>query len=227
MRMSDPRRARMEAHMQQQSIVQKYAKTVFSAGVLGILTTVASYINLAKDYYLLWYDPEYSDVEIVAIAQQQQRLQEKNMHCVDSMTKRIVEAEYNISIRYGVCSNDDVLIDVYPANKPAFQRWLSPGDIAGSGERKTSGLFPVAFAAAPRLDVLAAPMRRLAQVPVMTVCQAWENPSRRVRLIRVTNEGGKCFQERVNVLSGRVEYREEASCAANCQELAGRATRNR
>ena len=190
-----------------------------SAGLAGIIFGAVGFYEPAKDLYAKVFDPDYTEVESVALAQQQQRLQQKNMLCAITMTRRAVEADNETSIRYGVCNNNDVLVEVYPNNKPAFQQWLSPENIAGIGPAAASGLFTAAYAATlpPLPPQAGAPMSRPAQMTLKTLCQAWEDQTRQSRMIRVTDEGGTCFRERINVLSGRVEVREQVPCDSKCQ----------
>lgn len=209
--------------MQQQSQQQQQQQTRAwaSAGIAGVIFGLVGFYDPAKDLYAKVFDPDYSEVESVALAQQQQRLQQKNLLCAVSMTRHAVETDNDTSIRYGVCANNDVLVEVYPASKPAFQQWLSPENIVGMAGAKTSSLFPSAIAAtlgiAPGGHGAPALIGTPAQMTLKTMCQAWENPARQVRLVRVTNEGGKCFRERINVLSGRVELREQVPCETTCQ----------
>ncbi|MEJ2117734.1 MAG: hypothetical protein P8Y36_07470 [Alphaproteobacteria bacterium] len=53
-----------------------------------------------------------------------------------------------------------------------------------------------------------------------TVCQAWQDKSKQTKLVRVTDEGGRCFREVINVVSGRVEIREKVECTTQCQPQA-------
>jgi hypothetical protein len=188
-----------------------------SAGLAGIVFGMVGFYEPAKDLYLRFSDPAYSEVESVALAQQQQRLQQKNLVCALSMTRRAVEGDHQTAIRYGVCDNNDVLVEVYPTNKPAFQQWLSPENIAGLGQTKTGGLFATAYAATLVGGPAAEATTRPAQMTLKTVCQAWQDASRQAKMIRVTDEGGTCFRERINVLSGRVEVREQVPCDTKCQ----------
>ena len=188
-----------------------------SAGLAGIIFGLVGFYEPAKDLYAKFLDPDYGEVESVALAQQQQRLQQKNLLCALGMTRRAVEGDHETSIRYGVCNNNDVLVEVYPNNKPAFQQWLSPENIAGGGQTRTSGLFAAAYAATFVGRPAEEPMIRPAQMTLKTVCQAWQDPARQSKMVRVTDEGGKCFRERINVLSGRVEVREQVPCDTKCQ----------
>ena len=187
------------------------------AALAGIIFGAIGFYDPAKDIYTKVYDPDYKEVESVALAKQQQRLQQKNLLCALSMTRRAIETDQQTTIRSGVCENRDVLVEVYPQDKPAFQQWISPENILiDTQQTKTTGLFSLAFAAAFEPSRVAAPGSPTTQMELKTLCQKWQENSRQVRMIRVTNEGGKCFRERINVLSGRVEIREEVPCNTTC-----------
>ena len=184
------------------------------AALAGIIFGAIGFYDPAKDIYDKIFDPDYKEVESVALAKQQQRLQQKNLLCALGMTRRAFETDQQTTIRYGVCENKDVLVEVYPLDKPAFQQWISPENVL-SETQKAAGLFSSAFAAAFE-GRPAAQSPKLAQTELKTLCQKWQDSARQVRMVRVTNEGGKCFRERINVLSGRVEVREEVPCNTPC-----------
>jgi hypothetical protein len=187
-----------------------------SAGLAGIFFGLVGFYEPAKDLYAKFFDPDYTEVESVTLAKQQQRLQQKNLVCAINMTRRAVEGEHQTALRYGVCDNNDVLVEVYPVAKPAYQQWVSPENVL-TAQARTSGLFSAAFAAMlPGRPEAAASMSTPAQATLKTLCQAWQDNARQVRLVRVTDEGGTCYRERINVLSGRVEIREQVPCDARC-----------
>ncbi len=133
------------------------------------------------------------------------------------MTRYAVKADRDTTIRYGVCDNNDVLVEVYPPNQPAFQQWISPEYILGGQKAKAAGLFPSAFAATLVHAPSPGSSAISAQIAMKTLCQDWKDPGKPVRLVRVTNEGGQCFKEQINVLSGRIEVREIVRCETKCE----------
>jgi hypothetical protein len=188
-----------------------------SAGLAGIVFGLVGFYEPAKDLYAKFFDPDYSEVESVALAKQQQRLQQKNLVCAINMARHAVPGEHQTSLRYGVCDNNDVLVEVYPDAKPAYQQWVSPENVITAGQARTSGLFSAAFAAAlPGRPAAVPNMSVPVQMTLKTLCQAWQDGSRQVKMVRVTDEGGTCYRERINVLSGRVEIREQVPCDAKC-----------
>jgi hypothetical protein len=183
----------------------------------GVIVSAVSLYEPVKDLYLKVYDPDYKGVVSVTMAQHQLELADKNAECFLNMRRSKVQINENVAMSYGVCPNNNIHIGVYPRNKPAYQRWIEPNreqDLA-----RLSGLFPSAFAgfsgAVPRpatgQDALVP-----AQVELKTVCQEFLGDEKR-KVIRITDEGGQCFFERVNILTGVVEVREKAACDAQCQ----------
>jgi hypothetical protein len=48
---------------------------------------------------------------------------------------------------------------------------------------------------------------------MQVVCQVM---SEKGKVVRIVNEGGKCFRENVNAFQGKVEKREEVQCNTPC-----------
>jgi hypothetical protein len=202
---------------QQQSQSQSVRKFWRPAALAGLALGLVGFYEPAKDIYSKIFDPDYKEVESVALAKQQQRLQQKNLVCAVSMTRQAISGQHETTIRYGVCDNHDVLVEVYPQNKPAFQQWMSPENILGeTAKARTGSLFSSAVAATLIRPPAANGAVQPAQMQLKTLCQVWQDSSRQVKMVRVTDEGGTCFRERINVLSGRVEIREQVPCDTQC-----------
>ncbi len=208
--------------MQQQQ--QRQGGMWRSAGLAGIVFGLVGFYEPAKDLHAKFFDPDYQEVESVTLAKQQQRLQQKNLVCAINMTRQAVPGEHRTTLRYGVCDNNDVLVEVYPDAKPAYQQWVSPENVITAGQGKNAGLlFPAAFAATlSGRPASPAAMSIPAQMTLKTLCQAWQDGSKQVKLVRVTDEGGTCYRERINVLSGRVEIREQVPCDVKCDVVKGK-----
>jgi hypothetical protein len=182
----------------------------------GVLAAAVGLYEPVKDVYLKVYDPDYKGVVSVTMAEQQLKLADKNVECFLNMKRSKVALSANLSISYGACPNNNVHIGVYPKNKPAYQRWIEPNreqDLARLGS-----LFPSAFAGFS--GTITQPSTGSAavtpvQIELKTVCQQFEADDKR-KVIRITDEGGQCFFERVNLLSGVVEVREQSACDSRC-----------
>ena len=208
-----------QAHAQAQpdKVSKFWRPAALGAGVLFL----ANIYQPAADLYKTVFNPNWGEVESVALAKQQQRLQQKNLVCFINMTRRAVPTEAG-TIRYGACANADVLVEVYPESKPAFMQWLTPENLQGvAAQTKTSGWIGSAFAATalPQLGQSGTSGLQPAQMPMTetkTLCAAWHKLHPKEKMIRVTSEGGKCYRELINVLSGRVEVREPVPCETKC-----------
>lgn len=190
----------------------------------GILLSAISFYEPIKDLYMKVYNPAYAGIVSVPFAEHQFKLADKNADCFLNMKRSKVQVTSDLAISYGACANSNVHIAVYPNGKPAYQRWLEPNreqDLArvmmGDG-----GFFSTAFAGVPEaLPKSAGSDRNFTpvQVELKTMCQEWASEDK-TKIVRISDEGGQCFFERTNVLSGVVEVREPAQCDTPCMEEA-------
>lgn len=205
--------------MQQQS--QTQSRLWKPAAFGGLLLSAVGLYEPIKDIYLKFYDPDYQGVVSVALAEQQLELADRNAECFLEMKRSKVQLSDGLAISYGSCPNNDLHIGVYPANRPAYQRWIQPNR-DDTGTPRSAGLIGAAHAlgfdkAEAFPDV--SPVVK-AQVEMKTVCQQFAGNDKR-KVWRITDEGGgQCFFERVNLLTGVVEVREKAACDAKCPDEA-------
>lgn len=189
----------------------------------GILLSAISFYEPLKDLYMKVYNPAYAGIVSVPFAEHQFKLADKNAECFLNMKRAKVQVTPDLAISYGACPNNNVHIAVYPKGKPAYQRWLEPNreqDLARV--IIGGGLFSTAYAGVSEgLPKSAGSERNFTpvQVELKTMCQEWETEDK-TKIVRITDEGGQCFFERTNVLSGVVEVREPAQCDAPCIEEA-------
>lgn len=187
----------------------------------GILISAVSFYEPMKDLYQKVYNPAYAGIVSVPFAEHQFRLADKNADCFLSMKRSKVNVTPDLAISYGACPNNNVHIAVYPEGKPAYQRWLEPNreqDLARV--MMGGGLFSTANAGVPEALPKSAGSERNytpVQVELKTMCQEWATEEK-TKIARITDEGGQCFFERTNVLSGVVEVREPAQCDTPCVE---------
>jgi hypothetical protein len=205
-------------------IVGSTGKMWKGTAIGGVLLSAISFYEPIKDIYMKVYNPAYAGIVSVPFAEHQFQLADKNAECFLNMKRAKIQVTPALAISYGACENNNVHIGVYPKNKPAYQRWLEPNreqDLAqvvvGGG-----GFFSTAFAGVPEtLPKSAGSDRNItpAQIELKTMCQEWASEDK-TKIVRITDEGGQCFFERTNVLSGVVEVREPAQCDAPCLEEA-------
>ncbi len=90
---------------------------------------------------------------------------------------------------------------------------LWPVDLLiGTAQAATSETPPLA----PAPPAGNAPGMRLAQAApgMQVVCESLQS---KTQLVRVVNEGGKCFRETIAPYQGKVERREEVPCSTTCK----------
>ena len=56
---------------------------------------------------------------------------------------------------------------------------------------------------------------QIAEAASRVVCQGWEN---KTQLVRIVNEGGRCFKESIAAYSGRADKRVEVPCSTTCPQ---------
>jgi hypothetical protein len=190
---------------QRRSMLQRI--TFYGAVFLALL----GLYEPSKDIYTRFVNPDIGDGS-VALQLEQQRVQERNLECFLERTPYDVKLETETRVRLLACKTGDVQVTVYPPALQAKQVWIPFAELK-SGSASLEFLFGKAFAAQPFPDG----RLHLTQVAVQSVCQAWQDETRRSKLIRITNEGGKCFKEIINVFTGAIEYREETPCNAPCK----------
>lgn len=191
---------------------RSFTETVVFYG--AVFLALLSLYDPLKDAYTAWLFPEIGD-EPVQVAVQQQKLTEKNLDCLIGATPQEVPLSESVKVRLLACSSGDIQVAVYPNNAPAKLRWITPH----APLTKAAGVWPFDAIISKALAQARPGEARLqlAQAPITNICSAWQDPSRKAVLIRVTNENGKCFKEIVNVFTGRVDYREEAPCNTPCK----------
>jgi hypothetical protein len=183
----------------------------------GVMVSMFGLYEPTKDLYLKVFDADYKGVVSVTMAEQQLRLADKNADCFLNMKRSKVPVTDSVAIAFGACPNHNIHIAVYPKSKPAYQRWIEPNreqDLAS-----LAGFFPAAYAGfSGTLPAPATPQSLVtpAQVELTNVCQEFEDGNKR-KVLRITDEGGQCFFERVNIISGVVEVREPSACDSQCK----------
>ena len=212
-------RQSQDGHGQSQS--QTVSRFWRPAAIGGVILALTGFYEPIKDIYLRFYNPDYQGVRSVRFAARQLELADRNAACFLEMKRSKIPVGPDLAISYGACPNQNVHIGVYPKNQAAYQRWLEPNR---DGEMRVTGLFPQAFAATAGARLNAseqAPVAEPAQMALKTICQSWQNPQR-TKVDRITDKGGQCYFERINVVSGVVEVRETVPCDAQCEPISKR-----
>lgn len=177
------------------------------AAIFSFFLSMLALYEPAKDIYREIGVPGYDGLTSTLFASRQHELSEKNAACSATMERAKIEVNATLSITYGVCPNLDVSIGVIPKDLRGYERWLEPNrrdDVAGY--REITSALPVRSG-----EALGQPARTI----LKTLCLG-SNDEQQIKIDRVTNEGGQCYYERINTLSGAIEVREIVPCDSQC-----------
>ena len=151
----------------------------------------------------------------------QYELWQRNGDC--RIDYREISASKGTKVNVGACpSTGDISIKVALASGKQSYEWLSFDQLqrttwlnllVSSAHAEGAAETVPQAATAPQASF------RVAQAGSQVVCQGWESKE---RIIRVVNEGGKCFRETIAAFQGRVDKREEVPCTTICPKPAGK-----
>ncbi len=205
------------------------AKPLLIARVIAITAAVAGSVPTATNLYHSWtHGIPYSEV---SHRLSQYDLWVKNFEC--KIDYRSLTTAQGTRLDAGACnkSGDVALKVTTPAGSAAYE-WIAFEKLQKAGAVKAAGLWsllvPEANAAevavtadgqsAPAANDLKAggishPQIAQAGGGITIVCQTLQGKS---NIIRIVNEGGKCYREHFSPFNGRVEKREEVPCNTTC-----------
>ncbi len=166
------------------------------------------------DYYKAFvHDIDFQDVRH---AEEQRRLWVKNFACAQDISYQQVKTEKEILVQVGACANGDVLIEVVPPKGNRVLEWISLERLQTASA--VSGLSFIGRANAAIAS--RAPEARqnrtgrlVAQGNTSIKCQKMHGQT---KIIRIVQEGSKCFREEISVMKGAVLSRKPVSCSASC-----------
>lgn len=199
------------------------AKTVSStvplirAAVLGV--SVLAAIPTAHNLYYSW-------AHGIPFAQVPHRLAQydlwmKNLDCKVDYRQLLTTSGTKVDV--GACQQSgDIAIKVSSAGKATYE-WIAFNELQKPAS--AAGLMGLVIPAAlaettPSLPAASPPQSaipgqiKLAQAGMQVMCQVRGGAD---RLIRVVQDGGKCFRETVSMLKGAIEKREEVPCTTTCK----------
>jgi len=195
------------------------------AAVLGV--SVLAAIPTAHNLYYSW-------AHGIPFAQVPHRLAQydlwmKNLDCKVDYRQLLTTSGTKIDV--GACQQSgDIAIKVSSAGKATYE-WIAfselqkPASAAGlmglvipaALAETTPPISPApagTSAAAASKAVPATGQFKIAQAGMQVMCQAKGAGD---RLIRIVQDGGKCFRETVSMLKGGIEKREEVPCTTTCK----------
>lgn len=170
--------------------------------LLSAFAAVPTVMDLAK---AAGYGINYSKVRQ---AEEQKELWQKNFDCAMKGKAQAVSTPEGTTVQVRVCPNGDVLIEVVPAKDRRVLQWIALEKLQTAGMNLGMAGLRAGDEARPERPV------QTIQGGLRIICQGWAD---RTKIKRVTDEGGRCFLEAINVLTGRVEQRREVPCNTPCQ----------
>jgi len=141
---------------------------------------------------------------------QQYELWVKNGSCAIDYSE--INAGKDAKVKIGACpTTGDISIQVFLAGGTSFLEWI---DFNQLQQMNTAHSVLISQAlAAEALPTLTG--TRVAEAGSRVVCQGWES---KTQVVRVVNEGGRCFKETIAAYSGRADKRVEVPCTTTCPQ---------
>lgn len=195
------------------------------AAVLGV--SVLAAIPTAHNLYYSW-------AHGIPFSQVPHRLAQydlwmKNLDCKVEYRQLLTTSGTKVDV--GACQQSgDIAIKVSSTAGKASYEWIAFNDLQkpASAAGVIGLLIPAAFAESsppahatsasttlPAANGHSIPAQiKLAQAGMQVMCQVKGSGD---RLIRIVQDGGKCFRETVSMLKGGIEKREEIPCTTTCK----------
>jgi hypothetical protein len=211
------------------------ARTYLVARVIAIAAALAGAVPTAMNLYYSWqYNIPFTEVSH-RLAQSQ--LWSKNFDC--KVDYRALTTTGGTRVDVGACpKNGDISLKISTPNGQSSYEWIAFDQLqkpaksrAASlsliglvvGEAQASEPKPASTAqppltagpVIPSLPTVAPPPAPRTQVAqnMQVVCTSPPTPT---RIVRIVNEGGKCYRETFSPVAGKVERREEVPCNTQC-----------
>jgi hypothetical protein len=195
------------------------ARPLLIARVIAICAAVAGAIPTATNvYHSFKHDIPFSQV---SHRLGQYDLWVKNFEC--KIDYKAIATGQGAKVDVGACpKSGDIAVRVTAATGKSAYEWIPAERLQQSSMAAASSLMslfitpavaeelPPKVAAAP---APVAPSQQLAQASLQVVCQSLQSKS---QIIRIVNEGGKCYRETFSPFVGKVEKREEVPCSTAC-----------
>lgn len=189
--------------------------TLVRAAVFGV--SVLAAIPTAHNLF-------YSYMHGIPYAQVPHRLAQydlwmKNLDC--KVEYRQILTQSGTKVDVGACpSSKDIAIKLTTQAGSSSYEWIAFNDLQKPVVTSALlGLFvtPAMAEGSPATaqpPAPAAPAVKVAQAGMQVMCQVKGAGD---KLIRIVQDGGKCFRETLNIMKGSLEKREEVACTTKCQ----------
>ena len=219
------------ATMQEDAKQGPLARPLLIARIIAITAAVAGSIPTATNLYHSWvHGIPYSEV---SHRLSQYDLWVKNFEC--KIDYRSLTTAQGTKLDAGACpKSGDVALKVTTPSGGAAYEWIAFDKLQKAGQ-KSAGLWsllvteavaaegsvgepalaPEAKTGTPRVQLA---QSQIAQAGIQVICQTLQS---KTQIIRIVNEGGKCYREAFSPFSGRVEKRDEVPCNTTCPPAKG------
>jgi hypothetical protein len=203
------------------------SKTFLFARVAAICAAIAGAMPTAMNLYQSWtHGIPYSEV---SHRLSQYDLWVKNFEC--KIDYRALNTSQGTRIDVGACpKSGDIAIKLSATSGKATYEWIPFEKLqkASASLWHLEFLVGTAHAAQPGLSDIPppsvsqprapAPFAQLAQATsgMQVVCEALQGKS----VLRIVNDGGKCYREMISPYQGKVDKREEVPCTTTCKPAA-------
>ncbi len=195
------------------STLSKWQKLV---RVIAISIPVIGAIPTAWTIYQSFaHDIPYDEV---AYREAQHKLWVKNIDCLPEF--QALNTGKGTRIDVGSCpKTGDIAIRIALQDGAATQEWISFEDLKKKTQTASLMDFIIAPALAARSSGTDKPVIRrrgqqLALEGIKVMCQSMSDKK---MIVRIVNDGGKCYREVLSPYRGKVESREEVPCDTQCQ----------
>ncbi len=152
----------------------------------------------------------------VAQAEKQRELWKKNFFCSSQAKVNTIKTDQGVTINVLACPSGDVLTTVLKSDKVAISKWITLDEIQ---QASLASVFTSVANAAPVESMTPNSSTgglRFVEAVAEVKCQAWSIPGQEIN--RVISKEGKCFAEKVNVLTGKTLESKEVPCDTQCKK---------
>jgi hypothetical protein len=191
------------------------ARPLLIARTIAIVTAVAGAMPTAYQYYQSWqHDIPYSEVP--------HRLSQYEMFVANidcTPTYKALTAANGTRIDAAACpKTGDISVRIVAPGNSAYHQWVAFKQLQKTAIAKTTWLDMIVSTAHAEAPASQSKPVQLAQAPAapagsQVVCQALQP---KAMVVRIVNEGGKCFRETISAIHGKTEKRDEVPCNTQC-----------
>jgi hypothetical protein len=209
------------ATMQEDSRQGPLAKTLLIARIIAITAAVGGAVPTAIRLYHSWANG--IPFNEVSHRLEQAAMWEKNFDC--KIDYQALTTAQGLRVDAGACSKTgDVALKVTTAAGKAIYEWIALTKLQKAGTTSASawGLLASSAMASEGPDTAGGLILAQATAPpaggqssgMKVICQAM--PSKSV-ILRVVQEGPKCYREQVSLYQGNLQKRDEVACTTPCK----------